>query len=113
MNQLWYSGISYEDILTMIRNAIYLARMSPGSACKQSYHLGTYSNMKMSQTEKDLKLQMYSGMSCQDILTMIRNTIYYLQMSPGSACKQSYHVGMYNNLKIYQSEKLSRHSIHD
>ena len=108
-----HCGMSCQDILSMIRNVMYLAQMALGSARKRSYHLGTYSNIKMSQTEKDLKLQMYLGMSCQDILTMIRNAIYYLQMYPESACKQSYHVGMYNNLKIYQSEKLSRHSIHD
>ena len=71
-----YSGMSYQDILTMIRNVIYLSQMSPGRSCKQSYHLGTYNSKKISKREPDLKLQKYSGISYQDILTMIRNVIY-------------------------------------
>ena len=71
-----YSGMSYQDILTKIRYVIFLAQMSPGEAFKQSYHLGMYNSMKLSKTEPDLKLQMCSGISYQNILTMIRNVIY-------------------------------------
>ena len=79
-----YSGMSYQDILTKIRYVIFLARMSPGEACKQSYHLGMYNSIKMSKTDPDLKLQRCSGISYQDILTMIIKVIYLGRMSQGS-----------------------------
>ena len=61
----------------MIKNVMYLAQMSPGRACKQLYHVGMYNSMKMSKTETDLKLQIYSGIRYyQGILSMIRNGIY-------------------------------------
>ena len=68
---------SCQDIPSMIRNVMYLAQMSPGRACKQSYHVSMYNSNKMSKTETDLKLQIYSGIRYyQGILSMIRNGIY-------------------------------------
>ena len=99
-----HCGMSCQDILSMIRNVIYLAQMALGSARKRSYYIGTYSKMKIFQTEKDLKLQMYSGMSCQDIPSMIINGIYLARRSPGRACKQSYHLCMYNKIKMSETD---------
>ena len=105
-----YSGMSYQDILTMIRNVIYLSQMSPGRSCKQSYHLGTYNSKKISKREPDLKLQKYSGISYQDILTMIRNVIYLSRVTGMFLNKKSPYMTETNVLKAHpgdiQSPKL-------